>query len=172
MNPASAKAIGDFLLDAIEEEFPTTKRVLEALPQAQYSWQPHPKGKTAGELAWHVAGAEVWFFNSVAAGKFDQPEPPALKTMAEVLAFYEREFPKALARLRTLTPEQLATPTPFAIFNEPLVVYLQLGYAHSIHHRGQLSTYLRAMGEKVPGIYGGSADEPLEHVEGQPHKIE
>ena len=61
-----------------------------------------------------------------------------------------------------MTPQQLATPVNFlGLFNFPAYVYLGLVNNHSIHHRGQLSTYLRPMGSKVPSIYGGSADEPM-----------
>ncbi len=66
-----------------------------------------------------------------------------------------------MERVRAMTPEQLVTPVDFlGAFNFPAVFYLGFVNNHSIHHRGQLSVYLRPMGSKVPSIYGGSADEP------------
>jgi uncharacterized damage-inducible protein DinB len=70
-----------------------------------------------------------------------------------------RNFTRAMSRVRA--PEQLTTPVDFlGAFNFPAVLYLSFVNNHSIHHRGQLSVYLRPMGAKVPSIYGGSADEP------------
>ena len=69
-------------------------------------------------------------------------------------------FPKALESAAGLSGDQLLKQIPFHTFNETALSYLQLMQAHSIHHRGQLSTYIRPMGGKVPAIYGGSADDP------------
>jgi uncharacterized damage-inducible protein DinB len=69
---------------------------------------------------------------------------------------------RASARVAALTAEQLLTPVNFFIFNLPAVQYLAFVNNHSIHHRGELATYLRPMGSKVPAIYGGSYDEPLQ----------
>jgi uncharacterized damage-inducible protein DinB len=70
-----------------------------------------------------------------------------------------------LAQAKTLTGEQLAKEIKFYMFNLPAVSYLNFAQVHSIHHRGQLSVYLRPMGAKVPSIYGGSADEPITAVQ-------
>jgi uncharacterized damage-inducible protein DinB len=69
-----------------------------------------------------------------------------------------------LEQVKAMTPEQLATEVDFfGVMKMPAVGLLSMALRHSIHHRGQLSSYLRAMGGKVPGIYGPSADEPSEH---------
>lgn len=162
MNPEQAKGIAQFLLQGLEGEFHTTRKVLAAVPEGRLSWRPHEKGRTAGELAWHIAAVDVWFLESITKGAFPhegEGTPP--KTIAEIVSFYEKNFPVALDKVKALPGEKLAQKIQFYDFNYPAVVYLSFTNNHSIHHRGQLSAYLRAMGEKVPSIYGGSADEPF-----------
>jgi uncharacterized damage-inducible protein DinB len=165
MNPAEAKAIANMLLDGLEREYPTTKRVLAAIPENQLDFRLGEKGRTARELAWHLAASEVWFAEGAADADYNKAEvavPPAA-TVADIVAHYEKQMPALLARLRSLPGEELAKEVPFfGVMNMPNVMYLGFMTNHSVHHRGQLSTYLRAMNAHVPSIYGGSADEPFE----------
>jgi uncharacterized damage-inducible protein DinB len=88
------------------------------------------------------------------------------QTSADLAEWYEKEFTRAVDRVRELTPEQLLKPIDFyGVFNLPAVMYLGFLTNHSIHHRGQLSSYLRPMGAKCPNIYGGSYDEPWQGQE-------
>jgi uncharacterized damage-inducible protein DinB len=155
--------IASFLLSAIENEHQVTKKVLSALPEEKLSWRPHSKGRSAGELAWHIAHSEIWFLEGIAAGQFAAyTEPKAPERVADIVAYYQAGLPAVLAKLRALTPEHFAQILTYAgAFSFPAFAYLMLTVSHSIHHRGQLSAYLRTMGEKVPAIYGGSADEPF-----------
>jgi uncharacterized damage-inducible protein DinB len=161
MSPEKAKIIADFLSSNLERECATTRRVLAALPDDQLNWQPHEKGMKAGELAWHIATSDCFFLRSVADGAFVMPgkmEQPA--TVAEIVAYYDENLPPLLERCKNLTPEEALKELNFRdVFVNPAVIFLNLATGHSIHHRGQLSTYLRAMGAKVPKIYGRSADE-------------
>ena len=162
MTAENAKVVAGFICKGFEGEFVTTKKVLAAVPDGKLSWRPHEKGRTAGELAWHIAAVDVWFLESVARGSFPKPEsPPHPKTSAEIVAYYDKNFPPALAKVKAMSGEQLLKEITFYSFNQPGVVYVSMCNCHSIHHRGQLAAYLRAMGEKVPSIYGGSADEPM-----------
>jgi uncharacterized damage-inducible protein DinB len=78
-----------------------------------------------------------------------------------LVAWYDAELPKAILALRNMTPEQLGAVLDFyGAFQFPAIMYVNFAVKHSVHHRGQLSAYLRPMGSKVPSIYGGSADEP------------
>jgi uncharacterized damage-inducible protein DinB len=80
-----------------------------------------------------------------------------------VVAWYDANMKRGAARVAAMTPEQLMTPINFFnVFNLPAVLYLGFLTNHSIHHRGELATYLRPMGSKVPSIYGGSYDEPFQ----------
>ncbi|MGH9661035.1 MAG: DinB family protein, partial [Bryobacteraceae bacterium] len=109
--------------------------------------------------------SDVWFAQGIADGAFaDYPaESSAGKTTADVLAIYA-QMPAILDKIKGVSGAQLATPISFfgGVFNFPGVMYLQFLNNHMIHHRGQLSTYVRAANGKVPSIYGGSADEPFE----------
>ena len=152
-------------LPQLENERKTTRRVIEAIPQDQSGYRPDPTSKTALELAWHLASSECFFLNAVAAGAFDRggPMPENIKTPGDILKWYDENSAKATEAVRRLKGDALSKNIEFAgIFNFPAVVYLGFQSNHSIHHRGQLSTYLRPMGGKVPGIYGPSADEPMQ----------
>jgi uncharacterized damage-inducible protein DinB len=164
MSPEVVKAVADISLKNIQQEHATTKKVFAAVPQEHVTWRPHERAKTAIELAWHIATADVFFLNGVCAGKFEMAggPPPAPKTMAEVIGFYEKALPEAVGKAQALSPEALAKNINFMdVFNAPAFAYLDLSLRHSVHHRGQLSTYIRGMGAKVPSIYGPSADEDV-----------
>ena len=160
-----AKGLSMIFLETVGQETATTKRVLAAVPESQLDFKLGEKGRTARELMWHLVRSEEWFGGGVAAGDFsaDGSEGPAPATASEIVAHYERHLPPVIEKLQALSGEQLAKPVNFFnILNLPLVLYLDLWIRHTVHHRGQLSAYLRAMNARVPDIYGGSADEPFE----------
>lgn len=164
MSPQEAKILGEYFARQIEEELKTTKKILGALPQNQMQFKLGEKGRTAAQLAWHIVSADRWFGEGVANGNFagaeSEGEPPA--TVAEILAQYEKDQPPLIARLRNMTGEQLAAPVNFMnMATLPVVLYAGWWLNHSIHHRGQMSAYLRAMNAHVPATYGDSADEPF-----------
>jgi uncharacterized damage-inducible protein DinB len=164
MQAEQARFLLNFLLRQIEEEFATTKKVLAALPEEQRDYRPHPIAKTALELAWHAASSDLWFLDGIIRGQFAAEEPPAgPATVAQLRDQYDKRFVELVARLKALSDEQLMRRIPFfGVLDVPAVSYLLWMLVHTVHHRGQLSTYLRAMGAKVPSIYGGSADEPFQ----------
>ena len=164
VTPDFVVAYRELILSTMVAESLTTRKVIAAIPEDHRSYKPDPKARNAHELAWHIAYEDVEFLNKVADMKIDMTTPPPPPpTIAEVLCWYEGNLPKAIQRVRDMTAEQLMTPVPFFGFKaEPLFHYLILLNNHSVHHRGQLSTYLRPMRSKVPSIYGGSADEPFQ----------
>jgi uncharacterized damage-inducible protein DinB len=163
LTPEFAAAFRDFMVQTIAREVDTTKCVLSAIPDDRSGYRPTEKCRTAREIAWHIAKEDVLFLDQIAEGKFDftderydSQEP---KTVAEMPAWYERNLQQALAKVRALTPQQLIEPLDFmGMVTLPRFQFLLLMSSHSIHHRGQVSAYLRPMGAKVPGIYGPSAD--------------
>jgi uncharacterized damage-inducible protein DinB len=157
-----ASTYKDMMLGRIENEHKTTRRVIENIPNQKLDYRHDPKGRTALELAHHIVISEVWFLDSIADGCFDWKEPEPAKTVADVLAIYDKEFPRALARAKKTSGEHLTQTTDFFGMKMPTFSYIQFCQDHTVHHRGQLSTYLRCMGGKVPDIYGGSADEPFQ----------
>jgi len=151
-----------FSLPALKNEHRITKQIIETIPLDKGEYRPDAVSKTALELAWHIAAAEHRFFGSVPAGEFDltpYPRPDSIRNSADIVSWYAESFAKDLDRLTTLSGVQLAKVIDFrGLFQLPAVAYLEFGLKHSIHHRGQLSTYLRPMGGKVPAIYGESYD--------------
>lgn len=161
--PEFAQSYCAMMLDGILREAEITKKVIAAVPDAASSYKPDPKARTARELAWHLANTDVQFMEGIADLNFKMANPERKpETSAEVVAWYDANMKRGAARVAAMTPEQLLTPVNFAgVFNLPAVLYLGFINNHSIHHRGELATYLRPMGSKVPAIYGGSFDEPM-----------
>jgi len=167
MNAETAKAIAAYTLADNEQERATTKRVIAAIPAGKEGYTPDPKSMTALALAWHIASADMFFLNGVCTGQFspgggDRPE--SVTSAQAVLAWYDANIPPALERAKALSGEQLSAIVDFFGFMQaPAVSYLTLMVKHGVHHRGQLSAYLRPMGAKVPGIYGPSGDTESTH---------
>ena len=163
MTPEFAVGLRAMMLDGIQREAECTKRVIAAVPDAKGDYRPDPNARTAKELAWHIANTDVQFLDGIADLQFKM-ESPANKpqTAAEIVAWYDENMKRGVTRVQGMTAEQLLKPIEFfGVFNLPAVAYLGFLNNHSIHHRGELATYLRPMGSKVPSIYGGSYDEPF-----------
>lgn len=156
-----------YLLPQVEAESAVTRKILAAMPAGKSEYRPNANCRTALELAWHIAEVELEFLDAVIHQKFEDtlPRPADVKSCAGVAEWYARNFAERMPRLQALTGEELTTPVDFiGLRNDPAVAYLNIAIRHSVHHRGQLSTYLRAIGEKVPAIYVESADEPWPEV--------
>jgi len=150
-------------LPALKTEHRTTRKIIEAVPADRGDYRPDAVSKSALELAWHIASAENFFMDGVAAGAFnyqDGGRPDSIRNTADAAAWYGATFQTNFDRLTQLSGEQLLKIVDFrGLFQYPAVLYLQFALNHSIHHRGQLSVYLRPMGAKVPSIYGESYDD-------------
>lgn len=156
----AAIAIRDFLASAIDDEFKTTKKVLAAVQPGD--WKPDPKSRSAKEVAWHIVASEIWFLNGIASNDFTPKDEKAMmpNSLEGIRSYYDTEFPKAIERVRQISGEQMASIGDFYGMKLPFTTLLGFALVHSVHHRAQLSTYLRPLGGKCPDIYGGSADEP------------
>ena len=164
MNAEQAKFLVEYFAKMIETEVPTTAKVIAAVPEDRKDYKPDEKSRSAWDLAKHLATADVSFLDGIIKGAFafDEPEPPGLNTVEDLVTFYNREMPAKLTQLRGLPAEKLTEPVDFfGVMKMPNAAYIGFAQNHSVHHRGQLAAYLRAMGGKVPSIYGGSADEPF-----------
>lgn len=164
LSPEFALAYRAMMLDGILREAEATKKVIAAVPDAQSHYKPDPHARTAKELAWHIANTDIQFLDGVADLNFAMKTPDQKpQTSAEVVTWYDQNLKQGVARVAAMSAEQLLTPVSFVgVFNLPAVLYLGFLNNHSIHHRGELATYLRPMGSKVPSIYGGSYDEPFQ----------
>ena len=163
MTPEKASVILEYLLPQIESEAQTTSRVLAAVPTENADYKPSDRCMCARDLARHLVGADIWFLQSVADGEFKTPDDTPLKEKsgAELAGIYSSQIAANVERLKALPGERLAAKMKFFDFEMSAIDLVQLMLKHSVHHRGQLSSYLRPMGVKVPAIYGGSADEPV-----------
>lgn len=164
MTPEFVLGLRAVMLDGFKRESQTTKRVLAAVPEAACSYKPDPCARNAKELAWHLANSDIQFLDGIADLKFTlgQARPDKPTDIAGVVTWYDQNLQRGIARVEAMSGEQLLTPINFAgVFNMPAVFYVGFLNNHSIHHRGELVTYLRPMGSKVPAIYGGSYDEPF-----------
>jgi len=164
MTPEEAQGLAGYLCQNLDMERQITCRILAALPEERLNFKLGEKGRTAAELAWHLVQSDRGFAEGVAGLSFDswpaEGQPPA--TVAEIVAAYDRDVPPLIERIKAMTGEQLATPVSFmGMAPLPVVLFIGWNNHHTIHHRAQLSTYLRAMNAHVPCIYGGSADEPM-----------
>jgi uncharacterized damage-inducible protein DinB len=164
ITPEYAATIREMNLQTLQNEFTTTAKVIRAIPDAKSTYKPDPNAKTAAELAWHIASSEVWFLDSIANGKFVPGGESGYKdpgTIEGIAAWYEKETKRGVEAVQNLPVSQLLQPLDFfGAFQLPTFAYLTFQLVHGVHHRGQLSTYLRPMGSKVPSIYGGSFDDP------------
>jgi uncharacterized damage-inducible protein DinB len=154
--------VHSILLGTLKNESRTTRSVLAAVPGVQLDHRPDPCARTANELLRHIASADNWFLKSVVDGVFAPGSvkiPEDVKTPEQVAEWYGNEYAKNFDAVSKLSGDQLIRMLDFrGIVQRPAFTFLQMGLVHSVHHRGQLSTYLRCMGGKVPAIYGESYD--------------
>ena len=169
MNADNAKFLAEHYARLMESELPATLKVLAAVKDDSREYRPDDKSRTAWELATHIASSDVWFLDSIIKGAFTWDPDAAkqvesqFKSVNDIVEFYRKAYPAKLQELRSMTPEAMMRNVSFfGMFESPAVVLLGLANNHGIHHRGQLASYLRAHGSKVPAIYGGSADEPMQ----------
>ena len=149
-------------LPGLRNENRITKSIIEAIPPDKGDYRPDGISKSAMDLAWHIVASEMRFMEALPAGEFDfspRPRPDSIKSPADLTSWYTDNFEPRFEKLTKLSNEQLLKTLDFrGLFQLPAVMYLNFLLHHSIHHRGQLSMYLRPMGAKVPAIYGESFD--------------
>ncbi|HYL06671.1 MAG TPA: DinB family protein [Thermoanaerobaculia bacterium] len=158
----------DPILEELSREGATTRRVLERVPPDKLSWKPHPKSKSVGELAWHIAGIPRRIAAMVQHDDVDLTTikaPPMPETSAEIVAGFDRQLAEAKELLSRLDDSAAARTTTMRrgdvkVFSGTRLALLRtVMLNHGYHHRGQLSVYLRLLEVPVPAIYGPSADE-------------
>lgn len=150
-------------LGTLKNESRITRKILEAVPADKCEYRPDSVSKSANELVRHIAASENRFLETAINGVFDVNKaviPESVKTPQEVATWYQEQFTKNFDALTKLSGGQLMKIVDFrGLFQRPAWSFVMLGIHHSIHHRGQLSSYLRCMGAKVPSIYGESYDD-------------
>lgn len=153
----------------LQHEAISTRKVLERIPMDKLSWKPHEKSMSLGSLAKHVAELPMLISLGINEKEWEVSTHPSASmpsTNAELVALFDKQLHDALEALKKdITNEYLAQPWSMRhketiFFTIPRFAVLRnMGMNHLIHHRGQLTVYLRLLGVSVPGIYGPSADE-------------
>lgn len=165
-------AIAETLLPEFDREMGLTRRLLERLPEGQFGWKPHERSMTLGRLAEHLAELPMWGKVSIAesgidmaTGRPDGYQPPT--TRAAVLAMFDQNVAEARAALTGRTDAELMAPWTLSaqgkeVFTMPKAAVLRsFVMNHIVHHRGQMSVYLRLHDVPIPSMYGPSADETM-----------
>lgn len=154
----------EFCIARRKAELPAFVKVLKAVPQGRHDYRPDPKSRTAAELAWLLAAEEAALVTLLDTGAIDWKETPPPASVAASVAAYERSAASVNERLAKIDEATWQKKASFVMDGkavwEDTTQNMVWGFLFdAIHHRGQLSTYLRPMGGKVPSIYGPSADD-------------
>jgi uncharacterized damage-inducible protein DinB len=165
-------SISQSLLPEVEHEAGTTRKLLERVPADKFGWKPHEKSMAMGRLAAHIAEMMEWLSITLKTEKLDfappggQPMVPfEPKSSAELLAFFDKNVSDAKTGLAKATDQEMFQDWSLlsggqVIFTMPRVACIRgMIMNHVVHHRGQLSVYLRMNNIPVPAMYGPSADE-------------
>jgi uncharacterized damage-inducible protein DinB len=161
-------AIKDALLPEFDHEMQVTRKVLARVPDGKFDWQPHDKSMSFGRLAGHVAEIPGWVKETLTRDSVDIGggfTPTVYTTRDEVLARFDALVTSARATLAAATDAEFMAPWTLKdkgkeIFTLPKAAVLRsFVFSHTVHHRGQMSVYLRLNDVPVPSIYGPSADE-------------
>lgn len=146
-------------VDFWTNESATTHKVLARIPEGS-DYRPDPKSRTAREIAWQIVCEEKMIIEALETGTAEWSPPPLPATMKEVLDTYEKQSAAMPARWKELPEARWKGSLEFFGTSRPASP-MAWGFLFDIvHHRGQISTYLRPMGSTVPQIYGPSGDEP------------
>src|SRR5207244_10119388 len=165
--------LAELLLPEFDEEMAATRRVLERGPDGKSSWKPHPKSMTLGRLATLVAELPAWVVNAMTRDELDimppggpPPKFEALESTSRILELFDRNAAAARAALAHVPDAELKKPWALKVggrtvaTNPKFTVYRHTLLNHLVHHRGQLTVYLRLNDALVPAVYGPTADEP------------
>jgi len=157
------------LIAELKYEAINTRKMIEKVPEGKFDWKPHEKSMTIGRLASHIAEIPVWVNRTLDAGEFDFATIPVVRNTYEnraaLIKVFEERQTVAIAALQNASDEVLNAKYTVKrdghlMFELPRKVMLRnMVFAHIVHHRGQLSVYLRLLDVPVPGMYGPSADE-------------
>jgi uncharacterized damage-inducible protein DinB len=161
-------ALIDGMLQELEQEAQTTRRVLDRVPDHQLAWRPHAKARTLGELALHVAmvpGAVAQLVASPSPAQAPQFADPSPKSTSELIPALDQSIAKAKQVLGGMDDATLMATWRLMLHERELLALPRIAMLRSVmlnhwyHHRGQLTVYLRELDVPIPSIYGPSADE-------------
>lgn len=154
----------EYFSKTFSKEWPVFVKVLRALPADKLDYKPHEKSSAAGDIAWFLANELGCLNAAIESGRSDFPEAPRPAALDAIVSAYEKEARDLEQHLSTADDAKWQSKAGMYFKNklitEMVIEDLFWNFLHdAIHHRGQLSAYLRPMGGKVPAIYGPSGDE-------------
>jgi uncharacterized damage-inducible protein DinB len=161
-------ALIESLLPEFDREISITRRLLERVPDDRLDWKPHPKSMSLGGLATHLSNLPWWGEVTLTQSEFDTAgsgRQPDATSRAQILETFDRNVTATRAALSGRSDAEFMAPWALkngsqTIFSMPkAVVWRSFVVSHLVHHRGQMSVYLRLLDVPVPSIYGPSADE-------------
>ncbi|KPK07468.1 MAG: hypothetical protein AMS20_02700 [Gemmatimonas sp. SG8_28] len=158
--------IAETLLPELDQEMATTRRLLERVPSEKGQWKPHPKSFALGHLAQHVSRLPGWITIAMRETELNLADGVdyTFETIETLLAEFDGNVREARDAITAARDEDFAAPWSLTygdqvLFTAPRSVIVRQGISHLIHHRGQLTVYLRLIGVPIPSIYGPTADE-------------
>lgn len=157
-----------FLAETLAGERDRFRNVMAAVPADGLDYRPHPKSRTARELVGHLIGHVQDLVELLDDGVINHRMQVPFDDVAHAMALVDESYAGLLERMQQVGDEAWAKPADFLaggqkIMTAPAQALAWMLFLDAVHHRGQLSTYLRPMGAKVPNIYGPSADAPMAH---------
>ena len=163
--------IAESILPEFDREAATTRSLLERVPEAYGAWKPHPKSRSLGELAMHIATIPIWASRTLERREFDtnpidgeRPATPAFESSLKLLQMYDANVAAARALVVRASDGEFMGQWTLksggkSIYSMPRVsVFRSFVLNHAVHHRGQLSVYLRLLDVRLPNVYGPTAD--------------
>jgi uncharacterized damage-inducible protein DinB len=141
------------------KESKTTSKVLARIPENS-AYRPDPKSRTAREIAWQIVAEEKMIIDALESGQAEWAPGPIPETMKELCDIYDRQSAEIARRFEALPAARWTGTLSFFGSQRPAAPMAWSVLFDIVHHRGQITTYLRPMGSTVPQVYGPSADEP------------
>jgi len=155
----------EFFIQCWQQEFPKFAKVFKALSAQRLDYRPHPRSRSAAELVWLLVYEEKTGSELIDTGKIDWKETSSPPSLDDMIAAHDKYHAELTPRLKKLDDKAWEGKKVQLIVEGQVVLEEAIGQMFwislfdAIHHRGQLSTYIRPMGGKVPSIYGPSADD-------------
>jgi len=161
-------SIADTLLPEFDQEMATTRRVLERVPTEKGKWKPHPKSFSLGHLTQLVSGMPSWITNAVTDTSLDLGGYPgySYEKTEDLLELFDKYVGEAWKAIASAKDSDFQVPWSLkkgsqVFFTAPRAVIVRQTINHLVHHRGQLTVYLRLIDVPIPSIYGPTADEKM-----------
>ena len=159
---------GQMMLPEFDHEMANTRKTLERVDDGRFDWKPHEKSFSLKGLAGHIANIPPWVKVTLDTEELDVGQDfdqPTFESTADILAYFDGQVAEARAALEAASGEDLMAPWSMVmegetIFSMPKAAVIRsFIFNHNVHHRGQLTVYLRLLDIPVPAVYGPSADE-------------